>query len=203
MSLADKYYDLTKHKNFYNIMPIENISSVIENGILSFENVKAKNHSSIALNEVQNRRDGVVIPNGLRLHQYANLYFTYNNPMLYKRKDISDSLCVLAISSKVMDLPEVVITDRNAAASLVHFYDPIEGIYKIDFDIVFEKYWQREDYFEYQNHKAIKCAEILVPNCVPYKYILGAYVVDENAKYNLISQGFDKDIVINPTVFYR
>ena len=190
-------------KSFYNIMPVENIPSVIRNGILSFYETKNIEHSSVAMNEVQLRREMVKIPNGEKLHSYANLYFTYHNPMLYKRKDNAEELCVLAVSLDVLNIEGCVVTDQNAATDLVRFYEPKDGIDKIDFKKVFQQSWTHNDYYEQKLHKAIKCAEVLIPNSIPYEYIKGAYVVSEDVKNKMIDLGFDKKIVVESKVFYR
>ena len=57
-------------------------------------------------------------PGGLKLHQYANLYFHARNPMMYSRKEKAAELCVLCVSLEVLRLPGVVITDKNAAEKL-------------------------------------------------------------------------------------
>jgi hypothetical protein len=59
----------------HNIMPIDNVSSVLAQGIVSYERAQALQHASVALMAVQERRDNKLVPGGLRLHQYANLYF--------------------------------------------------------------------------------------------------------------------------------
>jgi hypothetical protein len=189
-------------RGFYNIMPIVNIPSVIKNGILSFYESQYISHASIALTPVQERREKVTIPNGGKLHSYANLYFTYHNPMMYKRREEAENLCVLAIDLSVLDIPECVLSDRNASTNLVKFYSPEDGFDKIDFDLVYAENWvdPNDHYF---SKKAIKCAEILVPNCIPYSYIVGAYVLNEKSKELLLQQGFDKRIVINNKVFFR
>lgn len=203
MFVSDVFENITGHKYVYNITAIENIPSIIENGILCYNAVRRLPHSSIAINTVQDRRDRVIIPNGLRLHRYANLYFDYNNPMLYKRKDIAEQICVLAVDASIMDHPDCIFSDRNAATDLVKFYPASEGVNEIDFEKVFAKYWTHDNHYEYLNHKAIKCAEILVPQCVPYDYIIGAYVVSASAKDALVDAGFDKQIFVRPKVFYR
>ena len=192
-----------KSKYFYNIMPLENIPSVIENGILSYYKAKLHKHTSVALQEVQNRREQVSIPNGGKLHSYANLYFCYNNPMMYKIKDDAENLCVLAISPEVLNFDGCIISDQNASKDFVKFYTPENGLKNIDFDIIFSKYWNDADYYQKIHKKAVKCAEILIPDCIPYEYVLRACVFDENAKQKLLDYGFDKEIVISTDVFYR
>lgn len=200
---SELYYMRTRKRCLYNIMPIENVDSVLERGILSHEKVSKLRHVSVALNSVQERRDHVAIPKGLKLHQYANLYFDYNNPMLYKLKDQAKDLAVLAVSAEVLDLDGCVISDMNAAKTLARFYDPYEGMQCIDFDRVFAQYWGHDDYYEYLKRKAIKCAEVLIPDCVKPQYIVGAYVVNQRAADKMKSLGFDKPIHVRPKVFYR
>lgn len=71
---------------FQCIMPLENIPSVLKRGILSNERAAKVPHYSVAMEVVQERRESRQIPRGLKLHQYANLYFHARNPMLFKKK---------------------------------------------------------------------------------------------------------------------
>ena len=190
-------------KCFYNIMPIENIPSVIQNGILSFYKTQSLPHKSIALTDVQARREKVQIPNGKKLHCYANLYFTHHNPMMYKRRDEADSICVLAVNPIVINIEGCILSDQNASTDLVKFYTPEDGLENINFSLVFAQDWTDPNLYTYRLKKATKCAEILIPDCVPYEYIVGAYVVKKENAEQLQRMGFNKKIVVNSRVFYR
>jgi hypothetical protein len=50
-------------------MPLDNIPSVLKHGILSNERVAKLSHRSVAMQEVQERRDVKQVPRGLKLHQ--------------------------------------------------------------------------------------------------------------------------------------
>ena len=95
---SDIFMRVTGKTGLYNIMPFRNISSVLSLGILSNFLAEKLPHVSVAMNEVQSRRDKVNVPNGMPLHQYANLYFDARNPMMYKRQD--EDICVLKIKTK-------------------------------------------------------------------------------------------------------
>ena len=56
------------------------------------ERAKSIKHSSVAMSEIQGRRDLVMVPNGRSLHEYANLYFDPRNPMMFKRRN--EDICV-------------------------------------------------------------------------------------------------------------
>src|ERR1700722_18360772 len=89
---------------FHCIMPMTNIVSVIEHGILSFERASKLAHHSVAMQSVQDLRDKKQVPGGLQLHQYANLYFHARNPMLFKRQAEAPNLYILRVSIHVLKL---------------------------------------------------------------------------------------------------
>lgn len=196
------FYERTKKKSVYNIQPISNIPSIISRGILSYNRAAAMRHVTIVMVDVQSRRDNVIIPQGNALHSYANAYFDPRNPMMYKRQNMVESLCVLAISAEVLDCEGTIISDGNAASAYSRFYSPEEGVQKLDFARIYDEWWLDDDPYEQFNRKRIKCAEILVPDVIAYEYIIGAIVVNECAQCELVAQGFEKKIVIQPRVFF-
>lgn len=186
---------------FHNIMPIANIKSVLEHGILSHARCAKLSHMDVSMADVQEKRDKVRVPEGRRLHQYANLYFHARNPMLFARQNEAPRLCVLRISTNVLDLEGVVISDQNAASKYARFRSP-SALNELDFDRIYAEDWRHpDDQIAYWQHKSMKCAEILIPDCVETKYILGAYVVNELAKAALLEQGFCYPIAINRHMF--
>jgi hypothetical protein len=159
-------------------MPLVNIPSVLQHGILSNERASKLKHHSVAMQAIQDRRDKKQVPGGLKLHQYANLYFHARNPMLYKRKGEAANLCVLQISTEVIRLDGVVVTDQNAASNYVRFLHPYQS-HLLDFDAIFAPDWRHpNDEIAYYRHSSQKCAEILVPHRVDPSLIVGAYVVN-------------------------
>ena len=122
---------------------------------------------------------------------------------MYKRKEIAETLCVLLVSSSVLDIPDCVVSDMNAAADLARFYPAAEGVGTLDFEMVFAHSWIHDTDIDTRNHKAIKCAEILIPHSIPYSYVESAYVVSEDAQKKLGDAGFDKGIIVNPKAFFR
>ena len=184
-------------------MPIENISSVLQVGILSHERAKVLSHRSVAMQEVQDLRDKKRVPGGLRLHQYANLYFHARNPMLYKRKDDAARLCVLRISTDIRHEKGVVFTDCNAASGYVRFLHPSQARL-LDVDATFALDWRHPgDVIAEIRHRSQKCAEVLVPHCVKPEFLIGAYVVDAVRLNQLKMLGFDLPVSIDSEMFFR
>ncbi len=184
------------------IMPMDNTPSVLQHGILSYERAAALVHRSVAMPDIQERRDQKQVPGGLRLHQYANLYFHARNPMMYRRLDQTDALCVMRVNREVMQLPGVVLSDQNAASDYVRFL-AFAQIAEIDMDRVYAADWRHQDRITYFRQKAAKCAEVLVPERVEPHFLIGAHVVDAAARDRLSALGFPLPIAITPSLFFR
>ncbi|MFZ0728616.1 MAG: DUF4433 domain-containing protein [Methylovirgula sp.] len=185
------------------IMPIANIGSVQKHGILSYEEAAKLEHRSVAMQPIQDRRDQKQVPGGLKLHRYANLYFHARNPMLYKRKEEAPNLCVLCVSKDVLRLSGTVISDQNAASDYVRFVHPSQWD-ELNFDDIYAMDWNHpENQIAYWVHKSRKCAEVLVPHRVEWRFLMGAYAVDAAAAAALRASGFDLPINIEPVLFFR
>jgi len=132
--------------------------------------------------EIQARRSNKQIPGARSLHDYANLYFDAHNPMLSRCRQRNDEICVLRVDPAVLDVPAVIVTDRNAAADWASFWPLNDGLQKIDRERVFARYWlHRDDLYEERSHKAEKCAEVLIPDRIETRLIVGAYVANKTA----------------------
>jgi hypothetical protein len=184
------------------IMPIDNIPSVLQHGILSYEHAAKLKHHSVAMQPVQDKRDQKQVPGGLKLHQYANLYFHARNPMLFKRKDEASNLCVINVAIAVLRLPGTVISDQNAASDYVRFLHPSQWKL-LAFDDIYALDWRHpDDQIAFWRHKARKCAEVLVPQQVDPQFLTGAHVLNNEAAMRLRSLGFTLAIKVNPGLFF-
>lgn len=187
----------------HNIMPIGNIPSVLQHGILSHERAATLAHSDVSMADVQDRRNRVQVPGGMHLHQYANLYFHARNPMMYKRLAQAEDLCVLCVSTEVLNLPGVVITDQNAASDYVRFYPP-QFSTSLNFDWIYADDWRHpNDRIAYWQHKSAKCAEVLAPNAISADFIRKAYVVSDTARTALLATRFPQPVEVMPKLFFR
>jgi ssDNA thymidine ADP-ribosyltransferase DarT-like protein len=155
---------------------IDNVPSILTKGIMSHYLAEKVQHRSIAMQEVQNKRSTKKVPGGRMLHECANTYICARNPMLYLRRNSHAELCVLRIDPAVLDLDGVIVTDRNAA-SHARFSPGSTGLSLIDREQVFAEYWIHPgNVLATDDHKKIKCAEVLVPSRISPNYIVGAYV---------------------------
>jgi hypothetical protein len=188
------------------IAPIVNVALILQNGILCHNRATNVAHESLAMPEIQSRRRAVVIPGGQRLHDYANLYINARNKMLFRLKSQlgDEGLCVLRISTSVLDLLGVVISDRNASSDYCRFGGSPDGLAHIDRDLVFARYWTHpEDPFAEMRHGSIMCAEVLVPDSVDAAFVVGAYVSCQESLAALGAAAPSLPATINRYLFFR
>jgi hypothetical protein len=186
------------------ITPIENVASIIQRGILSNRRAQPFRPRTIAKPEVQALRARVRIPGGRALHEYANLYICARNPMMFKWAALHEETCVLRVSTDVLDLPDVVITDQNAASGYCRFVPSPEGLAIVDREMVFADDWRHPgNPAAYYRHRSVKCAEVLVPDAVPPHYILGAYAAGARAEGLLTEGAPELSVVTNAHIFFR
>jgi hypothetical protein len=185
------------------ITPIANVHSILQHGILSHTLADKLPHASVAMPAVQERRKNKQIPRARRLHEYANLYLNARNPMLSVRRSENDSICVLRVSANVLDEPNVIVSDQNAASKWVRFQNVDLGLGSIDRHRLFSQFWTHpEDQIDAWRHKSERCAEVLVPNRVDSRFVFGAYVANQIAltRFDALESGLRAEI--KSTMFF-
>jgi hypothetical protein len=167
----------------YNSFHRDNLASIMQHGIVSHQLAERIAHRDIADQGVQETRAGKIVPPDRRpLHSYANLYINPRNIVVYRFiKDTidaggsSDDICIVRVSLAVLDIPGVVVTDRNAA-SWPQWMAPDDGLAALDHSDVFATYWNGKD------HAQRMCAEVLVPDRVPPEYFEAVIVCSSAAQ---------------------
>ena len=126
---------------------------------------------------------------------------------MYKRRETHESLCIAAVEPDVLDLPNTVIADCNAASEIVLFKPSPEGLDFIDEDMVYAESWIHPNPIETHRHKLIKCAEVLVPMKVKSEYIHKIYASSEESREVLtrvvVPIRYDIIIEVNSHLFFQ
>jgi hypothetical protein len=113
-------------------------------------------------------------------------------------------LCVLRVNTEILDLPDIVVVDQNAASEYAGFHPAPSGLRKIDRDLVFAKYWTHPNNpIDEWLHGSIICSEVLVPDRIDPGFIRGAYVSCQEAKTAFEALGVDIAVTINSYLFFR
>ena|SRR3989338_3159690 len=202
--------DIADIKELYFITPIENLDSILTQGLLSHNRIAQLKirHRSIANGVIQERRKNKPVPGGkYKLHDFVNLYFNPRNAMMFKRKDMHVDMCVLGVDVNLLNSKTTIVTDGNASSDYTIFYPASSGVRHLDKSLVFARSWYDDDYFAMLRKRRAICSEILVLNDIPANHIKQVYVsCDESAgkiKEILANKGISLSIKVNGKMFFQ
>ena len=190
-------------KELHFITPQKNLPSILELGIFSNREATPLRPVSIADAKVQERRAKKKVPGGQPLHSYANLYLCARNPMLYARLSEHAQLCVLGVSTAVLDLPGVIVADGNAGSDYTAFFPAPSGLERVAARLVFAERWTDSNPFLYWHKKRVKCAEVLIPTCVEPRFIERILVSCEDAAERVRGMDVKPPVVVDRRLFFR
>ena len=131
-----------KLKSLYYITHVDNLPSIFQRGILSYERIETEIETekvrSISIfkptNKNTNKRRKISPQNNRKnLLNYANLFFQPRNPMMYRAifENSANQLAVLEVAATVLNEPETIIADGNATDELTQFYPGTQGLKKL------------------------------------------------------------------------
>ncbi|OGX23122.1 MAG: hypothetical protein A3J51_02980 [Omnitrophica WOR_2 bacterium RIFCSPHIGHO2_02_FULL_45_21] len=129
--------------------------------------------------------------------------------MMFKRKDSHSQNCVLGINASILDEPNVIITDGNAAANDVYvgFFSPSPGLQCLDKKMVFARSWWSQNPYEMCRRRSAVCAEVLVWDHLSVSNITCVYVSCEESsdkiKSILVMNKIDPPVIINGKMFFQ
>lgn len=162
---------------FFYLCHIDNLSSILKMGILSKHEIEkyGAEYRSIADDSVQYRREHKSFSfsgKSFGIHDCAPLFFTPKTPMQYVRK-AEEGLIILGIDANIIRDSSIVfvICDGNAACHNTNFYFGIDGLDKIDWDVIKSHYWTK-----FPDGKRKRSAEILIYPRIDHEYIKNLFV---------------------------
>ena len=119
-------------ESLYYITYIENLPSILSQGILSHRQVEDRGVDYRAIYDaaIVGNRKLKATPDGRSLWDFANVYFQPRNPMLFRvvQEKGAKEIVVLGLQPRVLETPEAYITDGNAANNATRFYNYKDGI---------------------------------------------------------------------------
>ena len=121
--------------------------------------------------------------------------------MMYKRR--SAELVIVRVSADVLDLSGVVIADGNAASEYTAFWPSSAGLQKINKDFVFAESWMDDDPIDRHIKRRVKCAEVLVPDKVETRFILGFYVPNMELKSKVTETTSSLAVDVDAHLFFK
>ena len=192
MKLQDYEFNSLDHMTH-----IDNLKSIFRYGLLAHDNpYKRIDISNTEVNARRQRRENIY---GRKIHDYVPFYFNPRNAMMYRNKE--KDIIILAFSKKLLLQNNVIFTDKNASINDVHFYNNIENLDAINWDINKSTSW----YGRPNEVKQIMMAETLVYNKVSVEFLNGIYCKNSNTKMMLMREfGLEsKRVAIRPDLFFK
>ena len=198
---------MNRPKHLYYITHIDNLKSILNNGILSHRqahtwNIKnwiPKKQLIYDSGIIQKRKE--INFKEKSLWDYANVYFQARNPMLYRviKEFRAENIVVLEINSNIIDSSDIGITDGNAASSVTQMFEDVnKGLSALNQEQFEREYWSAEDD---SNRKIM--AEVLVHNHIPKEKIIGIYTANQEIanqiRKNIIGP---LNLMPNPKMFF-
>jgi hypothetical protein len=173
----------------YYMAPFPNAVSIALCGIFSYNLRRASPNLnalavSIADPFVNNHRHLKTI-GGRPLHDYVPLYWATHTPMQYvvtvKDRSLPQEDLVFFVMNalEILTIPGVWTTDGNAASNETNRYPGAGAVPNLDWSVL-----SKPNCFS-REYKRKKCAEVLVPDCVPRDKLFEIVVQSEYAAQQL------------------
>lgn len=168
----------------YHITHIDNLPSILQShGLLANSRLQRKQIQvrDISYKRIQGRRANTRVPCGAGgvLHDYVPFYFAPRSPMLYTihQGNVPNyqggQAAVLHLVTTVEAIEEAdlgfVFTDGHAAMAYADFYDDLDALEMVDWDVMKLRYWH--DTEDDPNRKCKRQAEFLVHRFLPWDLI--------------------------------
>ena len=168
-SLAVSYYFKTRGvASIWHVTQRSNLQNILNKGLLSNTDAFAKgNPFDISDHGVQRRREHREPIYGRKVHEYVPTYINIKNPMLYVRRSIQNDLCIIEISTDVLNFNNYIYSDGNAASRETKFYRSVNDLDKLPWDVLRAPYWN-----DHIDGKRKRCAEVLIFPIIEPKYIV-------------------------------
>lgn len=195
----------------YHITPIDNLESILSaGGLLAYNVMRAARtqYTNIAYENIQERRAKIRVPCGAGgvLHDYVPFYFAPRSPMLYtiNRGNVTSytqgqaAIIHLVSDANKIDIRglDFVFTDGHAIMTFTDFFDNLDDLEQIDWDVMKDRYWQDTNLDN--DRKRRRQAEFLVHNFLHWELIEEIGVINSTIKAQVenILQNFTHHIPI-------
>jgi ssDNA thymidine ADP-ribosyltransferase, DarT len=200
--------------DIFHITCVSNLTSILSKGGLYAKNQhqqKDINYIDIAYQSIQDRRANTQVPCGARgnLHDYVPFYFAPRSPMLYAihggnvNNYPHGQESIIHLVSNVQNIQQAscrfVFTDGHGTVRLTQFFDELNDLDKIDWDVMKAKFWNNVD--EDMDRSRRRQAEFLVHQSLSWNLVTHIGVINDEMKIHV--EQILQDSTHRPTVVIR
>lgn len=195
----------------YRMIHIDNLATCIKNGGFHASNyvpndgMKYKTIHNVQIQNVRHEKQ-IKCGKGGVIHDYVPFYFGPRSPMLFQLKTgrvegytegQEPLIYLVSTAQKIKESGyDFVFSDGHGIAAFTEWFDDLNDLDKVDWEIVYAKYWNDDaDNIDRQRKKQ---AEFLVHRFCPLEMIIGIGVYNETflLKVQEILQEFSKSVPV-------
>lgn len=196
----------------HRLVHIDNVPHILANGLVH-PNSKNADPSYVPIGDqaiISIRKE---LHNGYTLSDYIPFYFGPRGPMLYViHKGLNDVhpypqeelvYILIKIETVIEQGWECIFTDGHAITAITSYYrkDDLSRVNElVKAEDVYAKYWKDDDDLDLTRRKQ---AELLIKDEIPFIFIAGFFVYNENARDKLIKMGVNHNrIIVEPRYYF-
>ncbi|WP_421340969.1 DarT ssDNA thymidine ADP-ribosyltransferase family protein [Aeromonas veronii] len=204
MAVPERY----RRRNAYHFTSIENLESIIDNGLFSTNQKIARNinHVNVAEEGIQRRRAQMQIPGtgGRVVHDYVPFYFAKKTPMqlavLHKKNVDQQFIIYLSVSILLLETRQgSYFTNASANTVIPPTFFPgntnAEQLDELDWPTIDSNGWSYTD----EDKKHRKMAELLLPEHVPL-FEINQIITWNRSISNIVRQLFQAKGIAEPNI---
>jgi len=153
----------------YHMTHIDNLEGILKHGL--FSHTKAHNEKLIKVDisnqSANSKRARIEEVHHKSLHDYVPLYINPKNAMSYAKRELMKEIIMFEVIPHIAaQTKEILITDGNAASYSTNFYEDLEALNNLKWEVLNAGYWAN-----FEDGKRIRCAEILIPEEIKLTFV--------------------------------
>ena len=191
--------------NLYYICHINNLASILKQGLLSHNAVQKIHPKTIYNKSIISHRKSIKPNENQTLWDFANLYFNARNAMLYRviHEQTIENIAIIQFKKSVLNHAKKhnsYISIGNASHSESKFTDITTGLKQLK---KIWKYWHQQYWNEFDSSKRLMMSELLIEKNIPAEYIDSIYVASEAIGKQVKKMTNFDNIVTESDLFFR
>ena len=168
-------------KQLWYICPLENVEGILRLGILCHAEAHRRRVVKRRIDDpqVQVRRQWAACDKTPTwLPDYVNLFLAEHTPMLYVKYKEGNRIAHLEVDSELLLEDGVLFSDGNCACNDKRIHDNLQQLEQLDWEAIRSVEPPADATWGDRNREWVrkKSAEVLVPTCVPTKWLRGIHV---------------------------
>jgi hypothetical protein len=174
-------------EGFYHFTHISNIPNILKMGLLSHEKLSSSGvqNSDYSNKEIKSKRERKEEIYGRKINEYVPLYINPKNPFMGSKAIVpvfSEMVLIEVLPHVLVQLPQTLFSDGNAAIEETKLFDNIEKFDVLDWTQLNDGIWSVK-----ADSQRIMCSEVLVPDEIAPCYMQRIIIQNNSVLHELMA----------------